>query len=84
MHRNFVKSTPFSMVSRANKTSRKEFSESTVNTIWQFHLYGVSGAAIGRHLGVPKSTVHYNIRRLRKQPQHVYTKALAYRASSKA
>jgi transposase len=64
------------MVSRLNKSSRKELSESTVNTIWQFHLYGVSGAAIGRHLSVPKSTVHYNIRRLRKQPQHVYTKAL--------
>jgi IS30 family transposase len=64
------------MVSRANKSSRKGLSESTVDTIWQFHLYGVSGAAIVRHLGVPKSTAHYNIRRLCKQPQHVYNKAL--------
>ena len=76
MHRNFVESTPFSMVSRANESSRKVLSESTVNTIWQLNLYGVSGAAIGRHLGVPKSTAHYNIRRLRKQSQDVYTKAL--------
>jgi transposase-like protein len=64
------------MVSRLNKSSRKELSKSTVNTIWQFYLYGVSGAAIERHLSVLKSTVHYNIRRLRKHLQHVYTKAL--------
>ena len=57
-------------------SARKELSESTINTIWQFHLYGIRGAEIARHLNLAKSTVNYNIRRLRKHPQHIYVKAL--------
>ncbi|KAF2241362.1 hypothetical protein BU26DRAFT_585845, partial [Trematosphaeria pertusa] len=53
-----------------------EYSKSTVNTIWQFHLYGISGAKIGRHLDIPKSSVNTIIRRLRKHPLYIYSKAL--------
>src|SRR4051812_28830112 len=57
-------------------SARKKLSESTINTIWQFHLYGVRGAQTARHLGLAKSTVNYNIRKLRRHPQYIYVKAL--------
>ncbi|KAF2177274.1 hypothetical protein K469DRAFT_697353 [Zopfia rhizophila CBS 207.26] len=59
-----------------NKTSRKELSESAVNTIWQFHLYMITGGKIAKHLGLARSTFNAVIRRLRKQPPPVYVKAL--------
>jgi len=58
----------------SKKSQRSEYSASTVDTIWQFHRFGVSGAEIGTHLGIPKSSVNTIIRRLQNQTQPTYQK----------
>ena len=57
-------------------TSRREHSSETIAVIWALHCIGYSASKIQLENGLPKSTITWILRRLRKSPGNEWKKAV--------